>query len=123
MTTAPAERPVILAVGTSLTAGYGLDPDDSWPSLVQKRIDAAGLPHRMSNAGVSGRLEGLEKRGWLKRMPGRDDRRPQAEAQQRQLGPADQHQDRQPAPFWPHLGDDLDADDLRHRRQFRRADA
>jgi DNA-binding MarR family transcriptional regulator len=29
----------------------------------------------VSNAGVSGRLEGLEKKGWLKRMPGADDRR------------------------------------------------
>jgi len=29
----------------------------------------------VSNAGVSGRLEGLEKKGWLKRMPGVDDRR------------------------------------------------
>src|SRR5688572_26013582 len=51
----PADaRPVILAVGTSLTAGYGLDPDDAWPAILQRRIDAAKLPHRVVNAGVSG---------------------------------------------------------------------
>ena len=70
MTPAAAERPVILAMGTSLTAGYGLDPDDSWPSLVQKRIDAAGLPHRLSNAGVSGETSAgaLRRMDWLLRQ-------------------------------------------------------
>jgi acyl-CoA thioesterase-1 len=70
MSPAPAERPVILAVGTSLTAGYGLDPDDSWPSLVQKRIDAAGLPHRVANAGVSGETSAgaLRRMDWLLRQ-------------------------------------------------------
>lgn len=29
----------------------------------------------VSNAGMTGRLDGLEKRGWIKRMPGADDRR------------------------------------------------
>ncbi len=66
-----AERPVILAVGTSLTAGYGLDPDDAWPALVQKRIDAAGLPHRIANAGVSGETSAgaLRRMDWLLRQP------------------------------------------------------
>ena len=30
---------------------------------------------RVSNAGMTGRLDGLEKQGWIKRMPGADDRR------------------------------------------------
>jgi acyl-CoA thioesterase-1 len=48
------ERPVILCVGTSLTAGYGLDPEQSYPALLQARADAAGLAFRFVNAGVSG---------------------------------------------------------------------
>ncbi|HEV7500238.1 MAG TPA: hypothetical protein VGQ33_09560, partial [Vicinamibacteria bacterium] len=48
-----AEPGVILFVGTSLTAGYGLpDPDLAYPGLIQKRVDAAGLPYRAVNAGV-----------------------------------------------------------------------
>jgi len=68
---AAAARPVILAVGTSLTAGYGLDPDDAWPALVQERIDAAGLPHRVANAGVSGETSAgaLRRMDWLLRQP------------------------------------------------------
>jgi acyl-CoA thioesterase I len=48
------ERPVVLCVGTSLTAGYGLDPDQAYPALLQARADAAGLAYRFVNAGVSG---------------------------------------------------------------------
>ena len=71
MTTVAGERPVVLAVGTSLTAGYGLDPDDAWPSLLQKKIDAAGLPHRVVNAGVSGETSAgaLRRMDWLLRQP------------------------------------------------------
>jgi acyl-CoA thioesterase I len=71
VTAAATDRPVILAVGTSLTAGYGLDPDDAWPSLLQKRVDAAGLPHRVVNAGVSGETSAgaLARMDWLLRQP------------------------------------------------------
>lgn len=71
MSPAAAARPTILAVGTSLTAGYGLDPDDAWPALVQERIDAAGLPHRVANAGVSGETSAgaLRRMDWLLRQP------------------------------------------------------
>jgi acyl-CoA thioesterase I len=53
---APAKdsRPVLLAFGDSLTAGYGLAPGDSYPALLQRRIDAAGYQFRVVNAGVSG---------------------------------------------------------------------
>lgn len=47
-------RPVILCVGTSLTAGLGVDPDSAWPALVQRRLDSAGIALRVVNAGVSG---------------------------------------------------------------------
>jgi acyl-CoA thioesterase-1 len=44
----------ILLIGTSLTAGYGLDPADAWSTHVQQKIDSAGLAFHVSNAGVSG---------------------------------------------------------------------
>jgi len=71
VTPAAPDRPVVLAVGTSLTAGYGLDPDDAWPFLLQQRIDAAGLPHRVVNAGVSGETSAGARRrmDWLLRQP------------------------------------------------------
>jgi acyl-CoA thioesterase-1 len=63
-------RPVILFVGTSLTAGYGLDPEEAYPALVQRRIDAAGLAYRVVNAGVSGETSAGTRRriGWLMRQ-------------------------------------------------------
>ena len=64
-------RPVILFVGTSLTAGYGLDPDQAFPALVQKKIDGAGLGYRAVNAGVSGETSAGARRriDWLLRQP------------------------------------------------------
>ena len=51
---APSARPRVVALGDSLTAGLGLPPDHAWPSLVQRRIDEAGLDVEVVNAGVSG---------------------------------------------------------------------
>jgi len=62
---------VILFVGTSLTAGYGLpDPDLAYPALIQQRIEAAGLPYRAVNAGVSGETSAGARRrmDWLLRQ-------------------------------------------------------
>jgi acyl-CoA thioesterase I len=54
-TSAPAETlPKIVAFGDSLTAGYGLSPDESYPALLQKMIDADGFKYEVVNAGVSG---------------------------------------------------------------------
>jgi acyl-CoA thioesterase-1 len=62
---------VVLIVGTSLTAGLGVDPDQAYPALLQKRIDAAGLRYLVVNAGVSGETSaGARARvGWLLRQP------------------------------------------------------
>ena len=52
-----AERPArreLLFVGTSLTAGLGLDPENAYPSLIAEKIDSAGLPYSVTNAGISG---------------------------------------------------------------------
>ena len=51
----PAETlPKIVAFGDSLTAGYGLSPQESYPSLLQKMLDADGFRYEVVNAGVSG---------------------------------------------------------------------
>jgi acyl-CoA thioesterase-1 len=43
-----------VAFGDSLTAGLGLPPSQSYPSLLQKRLDADGFAYEVLNAGVSG---------------------------------------------------------------------
>jgi acyl-CoA thioesterase I len=53
-------------VGTSLTAGYGLGADFAYPALIQEKIDSAGLPYRVVNAGISGETSagGLRRIDW-----------------------------------------------------------
>ena len=48
------DRGTVLFIGTSLTAGLGLDPEQAYPSLVEAKIDSAGLPYVVTNAGISG---------------------------------------------------------------------
>lgn len=47
-------RPVIVAFGDSLTAGYGLDPGQGYPEWLQKRLDKEDYPYRVVNQGISG---------------------------------------------------------------------
>lgn len=47
-------RPVIVAFGDSLTAGFGAEPGNSYPDFLQKDLDRDGLKWRLVNAGVSG---------------------------------------------------------------------
>jgi acyl-CoA thioesterase-1 len=63
--------PAILFLGTSLTAGYGLDPEQPYPALIQKKIDGAGLNFRVINAGVSGETSAGARRRveWLLQRP------------------------------------------------------
>lgn len=44
----------ILFFGNSLTAGYGLDTKESFPSLIQNRLDSLNLDYTVINAGLSG---------------------------------------------------------------------
>jgi acyl-CoA thioesterase-1 len=66
-----ATPPRIVCLGTSLTAGFGLDPEQAWPALVQKKADEAGLRYRVVNAGVSGETSAgaLRRIDWLLREP------------------------------------------------------
>jgi acyl-CoA thioesterase-1 len=68
---AEEETPVIVFLGTSLTAGYGLAEDQAFPALIQEQLDAQGLEYRVVNAGVSGDTSagGLRRLDWLLRMP------------------------------------------------------
>jgi acyl-CoA thioesterase-1 len=63
--------PTIVCLGTSLTAGLGLDPDLAYPSRIQEKVDAAGLRYRVVNAGVSGETSAgaLRRVDWILREP------------------------------------------------------
>jgi len=58
---------VILCLGDSITAGYGLDPEQSYPALLQKKIDAKNWDFRVVNAGQNGDTSagGLGRLDWL----------------------------------------------------------
>ncbi len=47
-------RPIIVAFGDSLTAGYGTDPGQSYPDYLQHDLDARGYRYRVVNEGISG---------------------------------------------------------------------
>ena len=61
----------ILIFGDSLTVGLGLDDPSTqaYPALLQKKIDAAGLPYRVINGGLSGETTaaGLRRIDWMLR--------------------------------------------------------
>lgn len=45
---------IILFFGNSLTAGYGVEPTQAFPALIQHKIDSMKLPYKVINGGVSG---------------------------------------------------------------------
>ena len=67
----PAASGRLLFVGTSLTAGLGLEPEESYPALIARRIDSLGLPYHVDNAGYSGETSAgaLRRIDWLVRQP------------------------------------------------------
>ena len=50
----PASTPVVLVVGDSISAGYGLAPGQVWVTHLQEKLKAEKLPHRVVNASISG---------------------------------------------------------------------
>ena len=49
-----AESPTVLVFGDSLSAGFGIDVDQSWTTLLQHRLDEQGYEYRVINASISG---------------------------------------------------------------------
>ena len=66
---AASEPKVILFLGDSLTAGYGVEPSQAFPALIQQRIDSRGWNFRIINAGQSGDTSAgaLSRLEWLLR--------------------------------------------------------
>jgi acyl-CoA thioesterase I len=66
------ERPfTILFLGDSLTAGFGLTPDEAYPSLVEETLRAEGHELEVINGGLSGETTagGLRRLNWVLRRP------------------------------------------------------
>ncbi len=63
--TAAAPVPVLMVLGDSLSAGYGLKQGEAWPNLLQIRLDSLGHPYYVVNASISGETT----RGGLTRLP------------------------------------------------------
>lgn len=64
-----AKTQLILFLGDSLTAGYGIDPAQAFPALIQTRINEKGWPFEVLNAGLSGETSagGLRRINWMLR--------------------------------------------------------
>lgn len=64
-TSAPATAPVLLVLGDSISAGYGLDAGQGWVSLLEQKLKSQGLAYKVVNASVSGETTA----GGLARLP------------------------------------------------------
>ncbi len=64
-------KKTLLFFGDSLTAGYGLDEEESFPSLIQNKIDSLGRPYEVINAGLSGETSagGKGRIDWVLNKP------------------------------------------------------
>lgn len=69
-TPAPDDRTLIIFLGDSLTAGFGLDEPQAFPAIVEKSLIEAGHAVRVVNAGISGDTTagGLARLDWLLRQ-------------------------------------------------------
>jgi acyl-CoA thioesterase-1 len=64
-------RKNIVFFGNSLTAGYGVDPSQAFPALIQAKLDSLKLPFQAINAGLSGETSagGNSRIEWILRQP------------------------------------------------------
>lgn len=60
-----ADEATIVIVGDSLSAAYGMEQGEAWPSLLQQRLDQHGHPYRVFNSSVTGETT----QGGLSRLP------------------------------------------------------
>ena len=67
----PSTAPLIVTLGDSLTAGFGLSVEHSYPAVLQERLRAEGYAHQVVNAGVSGDTTagGLARLSWQLSRP------------------------------------------------------
>jgi acyl-CoA thioesterase-1 len=47
-------RPVLVCFGDSITAGYGLQPEQAYPAALQRKLDRGGYRYQVENQGTSG---------------------------------------------------------------------
>lgn len=68
---ASAAKRQIVFFGNSLTAAYGLEPEQGFPALIQAKIDSLGLAYKVINAGLSGETTagGNERVDWILQQP------------------------------------------------------
>lgn len=61
------DKKTILIFGDSITAGYGIDPQQAFPALIQERIDSLGMAYNVINGGLSGETSagGLRRIDWV----------------------------------------------------------
>lgn len=69
--TTKKEEKFILVFGNSLTAGYGLEEEYAFPTLIQQRLDSLDKPYKVINAGLSGETSagGLGRIDWILKQP------------------------------------------------------
>jgi acyl-CoA thioesterase-1 len=60
-----AQNRIILSFGDSLSAAYGLQPEEGWVALLQRRLRSQGYEYQIINASVSGETSS----GGLERLP------------------------------------------------------
>ena len=67
----PSARASVVFLGTSLTAGLGVDPDQAYPALIQQKLDSAGLNLTVENRGNSGETSAgaLTRLDWILQTP------------------------------------------------------
>jgi acyl-CoA thioesterase-1 len=63
--TVAADSPVIVILGDSISAAYNMETGQSWPSLLQERLDTNGYNHRVFNSSITGDTT----QGGLSRLP------------------------------------------------------
>ena len=61
------EKKTILIFGDSIAAGYGVEPDQAFPAVIQDKIDSLGLNYTVINGGLSGETSagGLRRINWV----------------------------------------------------------
>lgn len=61
----------VVFLGTSLTAGLGVDPDQAYPALIQRKADSAGIAVTVENRGNSGETSAgaLTRLSWILQAP------------------------------------------------------